>query len=196
MSSLLIPESEISQRFARIVADSLRIDPSLVTEDAYLDDLGAESLDLVEITLNAENEFHVTVPEKDILQMAQEVFGEGVLVKDDMLTEEGKRFMHNRMPELQPAKFEGSVAELKKSFLQVRTWVNMILRLMEHTPHECPSCHTALVNTKALRMKCPNCGAEQEIPSGDDLNRKWVQDYHDRFYQSAITQSPKNEMGA
>lgn len=196
MSALMVSETEVSQRFARIVAASLRIDPSLVTEDAYLDDLGAESLDLVEITLDAENEFHVSFPEKDILQMAQEVFGEGILVKDGILTDEGKRFMHNRMPALQPANFEGSAAELKKSFLQVCTWVRMIRGLMEHTPHECPSCQAALVSTKALRMKCPNCGTEQEIPLGDDLNRQWVQDYYHRYYQPALAQSSERQVGA
>ena len=57
--------SEIHERFAGIVAKSLRIDPSQVTPDASLADLGAESLDLIEITMEAEDEFAIVMPQKE-----------------------------------------------------------------------------------------------------------------------------------
>src|SRR4029453_3276011 len=90
---------EILERFTKVVVQSLRIDPSQVTEDAFLDDLGAESLDLAEITMESGEEFDILVPQKNILQAATEVFGDGVLARDGKLTEEGKRFLRRRMPE-------------------------------------------------------------------------------------------------
>ena len=47
-------ESQILEKFSQVVAKSLRIDSSQVTSDAYLDELGAESLDLIEITMETE----------------------------------------------------------------------------------------------------------------------------------------------
>ena len=77
MSMGEISSETILEKFADIVSNSLRIDAARVVEDAYLDDLGAESLDLLEITMEAEEAFNILIPQKNILQTAQEVFGRG-----------------------------------------------------------------------------------------------------------------------
>ena len=97
MSNPAVTETEILARFAPIVATSLRIPPERVTADAYLSDLGAESLDLLEITMETEDEFGVVMPQNDILHVGQEVFGEGVLVREGALTEQGARFLQRRL---------------------------------------------------------------------------------------------------
>src|ERR1039457_6383111 len=75
-------ELQVFDRFAQIVAHSLSIDVSQVTADTYLSDLGAESLDLIEITMESETQFHIFLPDKSILETAVEVFGPGILEKD------------------------------------------------------------------------------------------------------------------
>jgi len=182
MSNVAAPGREILERFARVVAQSLRIEPSAVTADAYLDDLGAESLDLAEITMEAEEEFDILIPQKGILKTATEVFGDGVLVQEGKLTEEGKRLIRRRMPEFEGNLDEVTVADLNKHFMQVGTWLQMIAGLMKHTPTSCSKCSAALGKAKAGRLKCPSCGAEQDIPSGDELNRQWVQQYYQQEY--------------
>lgn len=48
----------IEQRVKKIIVDSLGVDAAKVTTDAMLvDDLGAESLDIIEIEMMAEEEF-------------------------------------------------------------------------------------------------------------------------------------------
>jgi acyl carrier protein len=171
-------DAAILERFAEIVATSLRIDASQVTEDAYLDDLGAESLDLLEITMEAEEEFSILIPQKNILQTAQEVVGEGVLVRDGRLTDAGTRLLRSRLPEFAPPEGgELSVAQLNRTFMQVGTWVRMISRLVEHTPTACPCCGAPFGKQLAGRLTCQACAAEHDIPSGDDLNRAWVDQY-------------------
>ncbi len=98
MSNPRVADSEILERFAGIVANSLRIEPERVTADAYLSDLGAESLDLLEITMEVEDEFGIIMPQKDILQVGQEVVGPDVLVRDGLITEDGVRFLRSRLP--------------------------------------------------------------------------------------------------
>src|SRR5579863_5049250 len=82
-----LTEAEIFEKFADIVAQSLRIERAKVTMNSHLmDDLGAESLDLIEITMETESAFDVWLPEKSILDTAAEVFGPDVLVQNEMLT--------------------------------------------------------------------------------------------------------------
>lgn len=173
-------DQDILERFARIVAASLRIDADQVTPDANLADLGAESLDLLEITMDAEEEFNVLIPQKNILQMAQEVFGAEVLVRDGRLTEQGRRFFERRMPEVDPAVWRDlAVADLGQIFLNVTIWVRMIRGLVDNSPHACPQCGAPFGKAVAGRVKCAACAIERDLPSGDDLNRRWVRQYYE-----------------
>src|SRR3984885_15408776 len=114
-------EGEIFDKFAQIVARSLRIDASQVIPDAYLSDLGAESLDLIEISMETESQFHIFLPDKSILDTAVEVFGPDILEKEGYLTDEGKRLMMCRLPEADARTFQGEVAikDLQSYFLKI-----------------------------------------------------------------------------
>src|SRR5579871_4530877 len=123
---------EVFDKFAQIVARSLRVDVSQITPDTHLTDLGAESLDLIEITMETETQFHIFLPDKSILETAVEVFGPNILEQDGYLTEEGKRLMLARMPESDAQAFEGQVAvkDLQYYFLKISTWIRMIQGLV------------------------------------------------------------------
>jgi acyl carrier protein len=177
-------ESEVFDKFAQIVARSLRIDASQVSPDAQLNDLGAESLDLIEITMETETQFHIFLPDKSILETAVEVFGSDILEKDGYLTEEGKRLMMCRLPEADVRTFQGEVAvkDLQSYFLKVGTWVRMVQALAEHTPAECAGCGSRMAASMGFRMKCVGCGQEITLRSGEELNRAWVREYYEREY--------------
>ena len=178
-------ESEVFDKFAQVVAKSLRIDASQIAPDTHLTDLGAESLDLIEITMETETQFHIFLPDKSILETAVEVFGPGILEKDGYLTEEGKRFLLRRMPEADKRAFAGEVAvkDLQSYFLKVGTWVRMIQDLAQYTPAECASCGGSMVASMGFRMKCAKCGQEITLRSGEELNREWVRKYYDEEYR-------------
>jgi acyl carrier protein len=178
-------ESEVFDKFAQIVAKSLRIDASQIAPDTHLTDLGAESLDLIEITMETETQFHIFLPDKSILETAVEVFGPGVLEQDGYLTDEGKRFLSRRMPEADSRTFSGEVAvkDLQNYFLKVITWVRMIQDLAQYTPAECESCGGTMVASMGFRMKCAKCGQEITLRSGEELNREWVREYYDKEYR-------------
>jgi acyl carrier protein len=178
-------ESEVFDQFAQIVAKSLRIDASQIAPDTHLTDLGAESLDLIEITMETETQFHIFLPDKSILETAVEVFGPGILEKDGYLTEEGKRFLLHRMPEADAQAFEVEVAvkDLQHYFLKVGTWVRMIQELARYTPAECASCGGPMVASMGFRMKCAKCGQEITLRSGEELNREWIREYYDKEYR-------------
>jgi len=180
-----VTESEVFDKFAQIVARSLRIDVAQVTPEVHLTDLGAESLDLIEITMETESQFHIFLPDKSILETAVEVFGPGVLEKDGYLTGEGKRLLMCRMPDADAEAFQGDVAlkDLQHYFLKVGTWVRMIQGLAQYTPAECPACGGRMAPSMGFRMKCAQCGEEITLRSGEELNREWVREYYDKEYR-------------
>lgn len=56
--------SDIADRVKKIVVEHLGVDESKVTEAAsFIDDLGADSLDTVELVMAFEEEFNVEIPD-------------------------------------------------------------------------------------------------------------------------------------
>ncbi|MDR3219356.1 MAG: acyl carrier protein [Dysgonamonadaceae bacterium] len=56
--------SEIAERVKNIIVDKLSVEESEVTNDAsFTNDLGADSLDTVELIMEFEKEFGVTIPD-------------------------------------------------------------------------------------------------------------------------------------
>ena len=56
--------SDIAERVKKIVVEHLGVDESKVTENAsFIDDLGADSLDIVELVMAFEEEFGVEIPD-------------------------------------------------------------------------------------------------------------------------------------
>ena len=53
--------SDIEQRVKQAVAEQL----GLKAEASFMDDLGADSLDLVELVMSFENDFDITIPDED-----------------------------------------------------------------------------------------------------------------------------------
>jgi acyl carrier protein len=171
----------VQQEFARIVAGSLRIDEARVTPETRLDLLGAESIDLVEISLDVENAFSILMPERTILAIASEVMGEESVVSAGVLTEKGSRLLRLRMPELDPAAIAPGtpVGEVNRQFLRVDVWLRLIAGIIERSPRTCESCAAVLVQGAPARVRCPVCGQEYALPAGDDLNRDWVSSVRD-----------------
>ena len=58
--------SETEKRVRKIVVDLLDVDPGAVVDGAsFIDDLGADSLDLVEMVMAAEEEFDIQISDDD-----------------------------------------------------------------------------------------------------------------------------------
>ena len=56
---------EVSSKVKKIVADHLGIDETKVTEESsFIDDLGADSLDTVELVMAFEESFGVEIPDE------------------------------------------------------------------------------------------------------------------------------------
>jgi acyl carrier protein len=58
--------ADLEKKVAEIIAEQLGVDPSEVTTEAsFVDDLGADSLDTVELVMALEEEFGIEIPDED-----------------------------------------------------------------------------------------------------------------------------------
>ncbi len=56
--------SDIAERVKKIVVEHLGVEEAKVTEEAsFIDDLGADSLDIVELVMAFEEEFGIEIPD-------------------------------------------------------------------------------------------------------------------------------------
>ena len=58
---------DIFEKVKKILCDQLDLDEEQVTEDSeVIDDLGADSLDIVDLVMTLEEEFDTEIPDEDI----------------------------------------------------------------------------------------------------------------------------------
>ena len=58
--------SDVADRVKKIVIEHLNVEAEKVTENAsFIDDLGADSLDTVELVMEFEEEFEINIPDED-----------------------------------------------------------------------------------------------------------------------------------
>ena len=76
--------SEIKEKITNIIVNKLNVEPSIVTDDAeFINALGADSLDIVELIMDIEHEFNINIPDN----MTEKIVtvGDAVKVVDSML---------------------------------------------------------------------------------------------------------------
>jgi len=130
-------EKVIYEKVKESVVEALGVDEEEVSPHAVLfDDLGAESLDLLDIVFRLEKEFGIKIPRGGIQAEALSAEGENLkeedLVVDGVLTPLGIEKLKKVMPEVDPARItEGFRADDIPTLFTVQTFVNITKKLVE-----------------------------------------------------------------
>ena len=60
-------DEELFEKIKEVVAEQLNVEPDEIHEDSsFVDDLGADSLDLVELVMALEDNFDMKIPDEDV----------------------------------------------------------------------------------------------------------------------------------
>ena len=81
--------SEIADKVRAIIADQLMVDPEeVLDESSFVEDLGADSLDTVELIMEFEDEFGVEISDADAEKIS--TVGEAVAYLEKLMEEKSK----------------------------------------------------------------------------------------------------------
>ncbi len=79
---------DLESQVKEIISRQLMVDEEELTLDAsYIEDLGADSLDTVEMIMEFEDEFGIEIPDEDAEDLT--TVGESINYLEDLLEEEG-----------------------------------------------------------------------------------------------------------
>ncbi len=71
-------DEEILEKIKKIIVEQLGVSEEMVHEDAtFIDDLSADSLDIVELVMGIEEEFDIEIPDQD----AEKIVSVGDVIK-------------------------------------------------------------------------------------------------------------------
>ena len=90
--------AEIYEKVSETLCDSLNVDPDEIKPDATLQgDLGAESIDFLDIVFRLERGFGIKIPRGELFP--ESIFqGDPEFVQDGKVTEKGIKELRDRLP--------------------------------------------------------------------------------------------------
>jgi acyl carrier protein len=129
-------ESEIFEQLKTLLIEVLAVAPEKIRlESVLVSDLGAESIDLLDLSFLIEERFKVTIEANEIEREAKKRLPGGVYEKDGYLTEEALAEIRRAVPELDPTKLVKGLRRVEvPSLLTVSFFVHLIARKLAAQP--------------------------------------------------------------
>jgi len=103
---MALSRDDIFGQVREVLVDALGADDDEVTaEAALMGDLGAESIDFLDIVFRLEKTFGIKIPREELFP-AESLMTDAELVRDGKLTEKGLTELREKMPHTDLASFE------------------------------------------------------------------------------------------
>jgi acyl carrier protein len=101
----VVPKEEIFEKVRQTLVDALSVEDDEVTEEATLTgDLGAESIDFLDIVFRLEKAFGIKIPQEELI--SRDVLSNPEYVNDRKLNEAGLKALKEAMPHADLTQFE------------------------------------------------------------------------------------------
>lgn len=177
MGNAVISEDKVIDAVKQAIAEALEIDKSKIgTDSSLIRDLGAESLDFLDINYRLEQTFGIKMARHTVLEHVEEMFGE-----ESAIDASGK--LTEKAVELLEIRFAGTVRGLTPgidvdevpSIITVRSLAGGVADILQSMPDKCPACgNGAWTSEDGLHIKCGSCGEAAPFTNGDDLIEEWL----------------------
>lgn len=170
-------------RDAMVLALAVEAD-DVTPQKTLVGDLGAESIDFLDITFRLEQCLPIKIPRDDIIEQAQDVFGEDTAVDAERcLTPLGAYLIKNRLAGIDASKVRpGMKIDEVAGMWTVQSWIELARRLLDTIPQQCPQCggeRTVSREESFYQVRCAKCNAPIPSIPGDTLNQQWFEEIKD-----------------
>ncbi|MFN3196979.1 MAG: acyl carrier protein [Bradymonadia bacterium] len=131
-------QADIFEKVQEAFVEALGVDDDEVEPGSKIfDDLGAESLDLLEIVYLLERAFDIKIPRGGVQEASKEGIDPEEYEKDGVLTPVALEKLKALMPEVPPEEFvDGLTANDIPRLFRVQTFVHIVERLLEEKAAE------------------------------------------------------------
>ena len=103
---MAMSRDEIEQQVREVLIEALGVDDDEVTTEATLmGDLGAESIDFLDIVFRLEKAFEIKIPREELFP-AEDLMNNSELIHNGKLTEKGLAELREKMPHTDLTEFE------------------------------------------------------------------------------------------
>ena len=103
---MAVSRDEILRQVQEILVDALGVDDDEVTAEATLmGDLGAESIDFLDIVFRLEKAFEIKIPREELFP-AESLMNDSEFIHNGKLTEKGLAELREKMPHTDLTEFE------------------------------------------------------------------------------------------
>ena len=149
-------DEQILNKIKEIIGKLVLMSPDEISDDAsFVDDLGMESIDFLDVAFRLEETFGISLPRQGLMQRFVNRFGKNELFKDGKITSKGLTLLRLGFPEADPSRInEGMTEEEVLSLVNAKTYLNLVKR--------------GLVITHWRPEKCNKCQANEFDPADKD----------------------------
>ena len=178
MKQTLISEATVLEEVKKAIAQTLKLDKDAIkAEDSLVKDLGAESLDFLDVDYRLEQTFGIKMARHFVLEHIEEMFGEGSAIDENsQLTDKAIALLKIRVGENSPVDLRaGMDMDEVPPVVTVQGMTRALMDVLDSLPEKCASCgQSNWKSENGLRIQCGSCSAEATFTDGDTLIKEWL----------------------
>lgn len=176
MGQNIISEEMVIEEVKKAVAETLSIDAATIQPDnSMIKDLGAESLDFLDINYRLEQAFGIKMARHFILEHIEDMFGEGTAIDENgKLTEKAVLFLKARYGDSFAGFSPNMDVDEIPSLLTIRTMASGVMDILDSLPEKCSKCGNTAWKADGVKIVCGSCGEPASFTTGDDLIKGWL----------------------
>ena len=170
-------EQKVFDEVKKAIVETLRVDEnSIKPESSLIKDLGAESLDFLDINYRLEQAFGIKMARHFILEHVEEIFGEGSAIDENgQLTDKGFALLKIRFGDEYTEFPEGMDMDLLPTLVTVQLMTRGVMDILDTLHETCPNCGNSVWKTEdGAKISCSSCGEGAPFTNGDDLIKQWL----------------------
>lgn len=183
MKQTLITRRNVVQEVRKAIAEGIDIDIEKVKPEASLiKDLGAESLDFLDINYRLEQVFGIKMARHSVLEHMEEMFGEeSAIDADGKLTEKAVKVLALRFRNGFDQLKAGMDMDELPGLVTVASIADGVVHILETLPDSCSHCgRNEWKIGKESRLQCASCEEYVTFTNGDDLIDRWLTDVQEK----------------